>query len=111
MPRTDQDLTDDVKKYVSINETLQVRLMDDPNFPTGYSRINDITEGKLVIAWPTHRGKRMLLHRSDAACFHHAGVPHEYGGWWMNWIHPQAAADHVIPAVRSSVCSDGRISA
>jgi len=82
MPSTDQTLTDDIKKYVSINETLQVRIFDDPDSPTGYSRINDIAEGRLVIAWPTHRGKRMLLHRDQMLTFFilHGEVPHEFGG-------------------------------
>jgi len=82
MRSIDQELTDDIKKYVSINEILQVRIMDDPDSPTGYSRINDITEGKLVIAWPTHRGKRMLLHRDQMLAFFimRGEVPHEFSG-------------------------------
>jgi c-di-GMP-binding flagellar brake protein YcgR len=104
MPRTDQDLTDDVKKYVSINETLQVRLMDDPNSPTGYSRINDITEGKLVIAWPTHRGKRMLLHRDQMLAFFimRGEVPHEFGGM-VDELDPSAKLPQITVIPGSSI--------
>ena len=82
MASVNRDLTEDIKKYVSINEILQVRIMDDPNSPTGYSRINDIVEGKLVIAWPTHHGTRMLIHRDQMLVFFimRGEEPHEFGG-------------------------------
>jgi c-di-GMP-binding flagellar brake protein YcgR len=64
------DVTDsEVKSYsdtsetqVTINDTLQVRMMGEKNPITHYSRINDITEGKLVISWPTNRGVRLMAH-------------------------------------------------
>lgn len=77
-----QDFTEDIKKYISINEVLQVRIADDPESPTHYSRINDIAEGKLVIAWPTYRGIRLLVHRDQmlAFCIMRGEEPHEFGG-------------------------------
>jgi c-di-GMP-binding flagellar brake protein YcgR len=82
MASVNQDFTEDIKKYISINEVLQVRLADDPESPTYYSRINDIVEGKLVIAWPTHRGIRLLVHRDQmlAFCIMRGEEPHEFGG-------------------------------
>ncbi len=82
MASASPDFTEDIKKYVSINEILQVRIMDDPDSPTCYSRINDIVEGRLVIAWPTHRGTRMILHRDQMLTFFimRGDEPHEFGG-------------------------------
>ena len=75
-----QELTEDIKKYISINDILQVRILDDPDSATYYSRINDIAEGKLVIAWPTHRGTRLLAHADQmlALLIMRGEVPHEF---------------------------------
>ncbi len=77
-----QDFTEDIKKYISINEIVQVRITEGPDSATYYSRINDLIEGKLVIAWPTHRGLRMLVHRDQMLtfCIMRGGEPHEFGG-------------------------------
>ncbi len=82
MASANQDLTEDIKKYISINEILQVRIMDDPKSPTHFSRINDIAEGKLIIAWPTHGGTRMLAHRDQMLTFFimRGEAPHEFSG-------------------------------
>jgi c-di-GMP-binding flagellar brake protein YcgR len=82
MASVNQDFTEDIKKFISVNEILQVRIMDDPNSPTSYSRINDIVEGKLVIAWPTHHGTRMLARRDQMLTFFimRGDEPHEFGG-------------------------------
>jgi c-di-GMP-binding flagellar brake protein YcgR len=82
MASNNQDFTEDIKKYISINEILEVRIMDDPDSATYYSRINDIVEGKLFIAWPTHRGNRLLAHRDQMLTFFimRGEVPHEFGG-------------------------------
>jgi c-di-GMP-binding flagellar brake protein YcgR len=77
-----QDFTDDIGTYISINELLQVRFLDDPNTATYYSRINDISEGRLIIAWPTNAGIRLLVHRDQILDFHFLRdeVPHEFTG-------------------------------
>jgi c-di-GMP-binding flagellar brake protein YcgR len=38
---------------VGISELLQVKLVDDPEMTRYYSRVDNIIEGKLIIAWPT----------------------------------------------------------
>jgi c-di-GMP-binding flagellar brake protein YcgR len=82
MATANQDLTEDIKKYISINEILQVRIMDDPDSPNAYSRINDIAEGRLVIAWPTHHGIRLIVHRDQMLTFFimRGEEPHEFHG-------------------------------
>ncbi len=82
MTNTNQDFLDNLKANIAINELLQVQITDDPNTATYYSRINDISEGRLVIAWPTHGGIRMLVHRDQMLdfCFMRDNVPHEFSG-------------------------------
>jgi c-di-GMP-binding flagellar brake protein YcgR len=84
-----QDFTDDIKTQISINELLQVRFLDDPNTATYYSRVNDISEGRLIIAWPTHGGIRMLVHMDQMLEFHFMRdeVPHEFTGM-VDETHP-----------------------
>jgi c-di-GMP-binding flagellar brake protein YcgR len=82
MASVNQDFTDDIKTDISINEILEVRITDDPDSATYYSRINDIIEGKLIVAWPTHRGIRLLVHRDQILDFYflREDVPHEFSG-------------------------------
>jgi c-di-GMP-binding flagellar brake protein YcgR len=82
MANVNPDFIEDIKNYISINEILQVRIMDDPGSPTCYSRINDITEGRMVIAWPTHHGNRLIVRRDQMLTFFimRGEVPHEFGG-------------------------------
>ncbi len=82
MASVNQDFTEDIKAYISINEILQVRITDDPESATYHSRINDISEGKLVIAWPTHGGIRLLVHRDQILDFYfmREDVPHVFTG-------------------------------
>jgi c-di-GMP-binding flagellar brake protein YcgR len=82
MASVNQDFIEDIKNYISINEILQVRIMDDPGSPTCYSRINDIAEGRMVIAWPTHHGTRLIVRRDQMLTFFimRGEVPHEFGG-------------------------------
>jgi c-di-GMP-binding flagellar brake protein YcgR len=77
-----QDFTDDIKTYIAVNELLQVRFLDDPNTATYYSRISDVSEGRLIIAWPTHAGIRLLAHRDQILDFYFTrdDVPHEFTG-------------------------------
>ncbi len=65
MKNISQDFAEGIKTNISVNELLQVQITDDPNPATYASRINDISEGKLVIAWPTNGGIRLLVHRDQ----------------------------------------------
>jgi c-di-GMP-binding flagellar brake protein YcgR len=75
-----QDLTEDIKKYISINEILQVRNLDAPDSATYNSRVNDIAEGRIVVAWPTHRATRLIARRDQMLAFliMRGEVPHEF---------------------------------
>ena len=82
MKNGSQDFAEDIKSYMTIHELLQVRIVDDPNPATYYSRINDIAEGKLVIAWPTNGGIRLLVHRDQILDFSimRDGSPYSFTG-------------------------------
>jgi c-di-GMP-binding flagellar brake protein YcgR len=82
MDNVNQDFTDDIKSYMSVNELLQVRISDDANATTHYSRINDIANGKLLIGWPTNGGIRLLVHRDQTLDFSFMkdGVPYSFTG-------------------------------
>ena len=77
-----QNYLSDLKSYVSVNEVLQIRLMDGQDATTYYSRIQDIKNGKLVIAWPTNRGLRLLAHADQMLNFFFVreGMPHSFSG-------------------------------
>lgn len=52
-------------RMVTVNELVQVRIEGDAD-PSGYySRVQDVVDGKLIIAWPTHNGIRMPVHRDQ----------------------------------------------
>ena len=82
MENVNQDFTEDIKTYIVTNTPLQVRFVDEPNSATYYSAIRDISEGRLVMTWPTHGGTRMLVHRDQILdfSFMHEGAPHEFSG-------------------------------
>jgi len=82
MSEPGNNFIDQLKSQISINDILQVRIMDDPNSPTYYSRINDISEGRLVIAWPTSEGLRLLLHPDQILDFSYIkdGTPQVFKG-------------------------------
>jgi c-di-GMP-binding flagellar brake protein YcgR len=82
MKNANQSLRDDTRTCLTINDLLQVRLLEDQNAVTHHSRINDISEGKLIIAWPTHSGMRLIVHRDQILLFHFLrdDVPHEFTG-------------------------------
>ncbi len=65
MRNANQEFTEEIKTQIGIGELLQVRAIDEPNSPTYLSRISDILNGKLVIAWPTHDSIRVLVHRDQ----------------------------------------------
>jgi c-di-GMP-binding flagellar brake protein YcgR len=60
-----QDFNDDIKSAITVNELLQVQTLDDPKSATYYSRVEDFSEGKIVIAWPTSGGIRLPVHRDQ----------------------------------------------
>jgi c-di-GMP-binding flagellar brake protein YcgR len=69
MNDADKDFTDDLKAFLAINELVQVQIPEDPNPATYYSRINDISEGKFLIAWPTNAGIRLAVRRDQMLNF------------------------------------------
>ncbi len=101
---TSRDFTDSIKTFISINEILQVRVLDDPNAATHHSRINDISEGRLVIAWPTHRGIRMLVHRDQMLDFYMMkdDVPHEFSGL-VDEMHPDDPLPQITIILSSAI--------
>lgn len=47
---------------VEVNDLLQLKLPDDPNSLPFQSRVEDVVEGCLVIAWPSDRGAPIPIH-------------------------------------------------
>jgi c-di-GMP-binding flagellar brake protein YcgR len=82
MSEMNRNYFEEVKAHITINDILQVRVMDDPSSATYHSRINDISEGRLVLAWPTNGGIRMLVHTDQMLdfCFVRDGTPHMFTG-------------------------------
>ena len=62
---------------VSVNDALHVTAADDPNPSNYYSRVNNIEESRLVIAWPTQRGIHLPVRRDQklSLAFLHNGIP------------------------------------
>jgi len=50
---------------LEINDLLQVQIPDDPNSLSLSSRVDDIVEGKVHIAWPTEHGIRAPIHKDQ----------------------------------------------
>jgi c-di-GMP-binding flagellar brake protein YcgR len=67
---------------VSISELLLVKLVDDPAMTGHYSRVDNIIEGKLIIAWPTSNGILLPLHPDQTIelSFVRAGVAYSCTG-------------------------------
>jgi c-di-GMP-binding flagellar brake protein YcgR len=82
MSNDDYGFDDGNQSYMTVNELLQVKITEDHNSATYFSRINDISEGKLVIAWPTNGGIRLLVHRDQILdfSFMREGVPYSFTG-------------------------------
>lgn len=82
MTDTNADLSEDIKSYISVNDVLLTRSMDDENPGNYYCRINDVSQGKIVVTWPTSRGIRLLAHRDQIYNFSFVrdGVPHSFTG-------------------------------
>jgi c-di-GMP-binding flagellar brake protein YcgR len=45
---------------IEVNETIQAKMPGDVS--SYFSRVNDLQESQIIIAWPTNRGIRMALH-------------------------------------------------
>jgi c-di-GMP-binding flagellar brake protein YcgR len=82
MNEPNHNFLNELKTHININDILQVRIMDDPNPATYHSRIDDIAEGKLLIAWPTNGGIRLILHEDQILDFYFVrdGTPHMFSG-------------------------------
>ena len=65
MNSLDQDFIEDTRTVLNVNDLLRVHIPDDPDPVRYLSRIEDISEGKLVMAWPTSRGIRLAVHRDQ----------------------------------------------
>ena len=72
----------DVPFSAALNETLQVRIPDDPNPVTYYSRVLSVNNGVLTIPWPTDRGIRLITHPGEVLEFYfiRGGTPHAFRG-------------------------------
>jgi c-di-GMP-binding flagellar brake protein YcgR len=77
-----QDFMEEIESLSAINEILQVRIPDEQDSVSYYSRINDISHGRLTIAWPTSAGIRLLARRDQMLefSFLREGVPHSFSG-------------------------------
>lgn len=62
---------------IEINELLQVKMMEASDSLTYPSRVNDLVEGCLVIAWPTDRGVRLPIREQQQI--------------WMSFVRQDAA--------------------
>ncbi len=82
MRNADQDSTDEIQTQIGIGERLQVRILDEPNPARYHSRIIDIVDGTLVIAWPIRGSTRVLVHRDQILDFYllREEVPYKFTG-------------------------------
>ncbi len=82
MPESNNEFSEEVDIQIDVNELLQVRIEGDDTSVTYYSRVSDIAQGKLIIAWPTHAGMRLLAHKDQILAFNFVRdyVPHEFSG-------------------------------
>jgi c-di-GMP-binding flagellar brake protein YcgR len=82
MNNLNQDFSEDIKSYIKINDTLQVRDPEEEIPTTYYSRIDNIVDGKLVIAWPTNAGIRLIVRPDQILDFSFMsnGVPSAFTG-------------------------------
>ncbi len=65
---------------IEVNETIQAKMPGDAS--TYFSRVNDIRESNILIAWPTSRGVRMALHPAQTIelVFVRNGSPYSIAG-------------------------------
>lgn len=78
--RENEEFANDIDSFVGINELLQVSVLENDRIVTYHSRINDVSNGRLDIAWPMHGGVRLLVHRDQILnlFFMRDGAPHEF---------------------------------
>jgi c-di-GMP-binding flagellar brake protein YcgR len=72
----------EAKVSLTVNELLQVKVSGETNSATYYSRVNNLSDGKIIIAWPTNRGIRAPL-RVDQLLdlsFVREGIPYAFSG-------------------------------
>jgi c-di-GMP-binding flagellar brake protein YcgR len=50
---------------VDVNDLLQIKFPDDPQALSCQSRVDDIVEQKILIAWPTERGVYIPIHQNQ----------------------------------------------
>jgi len=67
---------------ISINDSLQVTVADDAKPSNYYSRVNNIADGRIIIAWPTQRAIRLPVRRDQKLnfTFLHNGIPFVFSG-------------------------------
>jgi c-di-GMP-binding flagellar brake protein YcgR len=67
---------------IAPNEILQVRIQNDPNPVTYYSRVLSISKGILSMPWPTDRGIRLITRPGQILDFYfiRGGTPHYFCG-------------------------------
>jgi c-di-GMP-binding flagellar brake protein YcgR len=83
MDKTQQNPAADLKPLLAVNDNLQIRTSEEnKDQATYYSRINDISEGKLVIAWPTSHGIRLIAYADQMLDFYFVreGTPYSFCG-------------------------------
>ena len=83
MDKVDQNPANDLKALLAVNDTLQIRVSEEnKDQATYYSRINDFSQGKLVIAWPTARAIRLIAYADQMLDFYFVreGTPYSFSG-------------------------------
>ncbi|HTY62101.1 MAG TPA: PilZ domain-containing protein [Acidobacteriota bacterium] len=88
MPANEQ-VTDDHSKdsmdpkfYAAPDDALQIRIPDGSDPTTYYSRVVSISNGVMVISWPTDRGIRLITRPGNVldVFFMRDGIPHSFSG-------------------------------
>lgn len=67
---------------IAMNELLEVKIEGEKDSTNYFSRVEDISESKLVISWPTHRGVRLLVHVNQILelSLFREGIPYAFSG-------------------------------
>ena len=68
--------------FISINDLLQVGMPGDKSAGNYLSRVNNISQGRIVIAWPTQQGIRLpvRLNQTLNISFLHNEIPYAFDG-------------------------------
>jgi c-di-GMP-binding flagellar brake protein YcgR len=70
MESSHQDFQNDIESHLTANELLKVHVANDPNPVLYVTRIHNMSKGRLVIAWPTTSGVRLLARRNQILSFY-----------------------------------------